>query len=151
MDSKVKKLIKTYLKTGRLMSVATVTGHQPWSFNAYYVSDEKLNIYWISPLHTRHSKDIKKNKKVAGTIPIKFKNITVVGLQFEGDAMLIENTSEIKRAIRLYTDKHERGEDWYKDFLAGKNIHKLYRIAPRLFVLYDRENFPESPSKEWRL
>ena len=142
-------LIRKYLQAGRMMSVATVFGDQPWIFTAYYVSDENLNLYWISTPDTRHSKEIYKHKKVAAAIPIKFTDLTVVGMQIEGDAILVEARDEIKRVIRLYTDKNNRGEKWHEDFIAGKNEHELYRIKPRLFVLYDRETFPEDPRKEW--
>lgn len=151
MDNQTKELVNKYLKEGRLMSVATVSGDQPWNFTAYYASDDHLNIYWISPIDTRHSKEIQANKKVAVSIPIKFDNITVVGLQVEGDAKLIEDTGEIKEAIKIYCDKHQRGEEWYKDFIAGKNIHKAYKITPRLFVLYDRVNSPDHPRQEFKL
>ncbi len=52
--------------------------------------------------------------------------------------------------VKLYSDKFSRGEDWYRDFVAGKNDHKLYRIKPRLFVIIDRVNFPDDSRKEWR-
>ncbi len=147
----LKKLIKDYLKEARMMMVATVNGDQPWNCTLMFVSDENLNLYWISTPDTRHSKEIHKHKKVAAAIPIKFTDLAVVGLQVEGDAKLVEDLGEIKQAIRLYTDKHNRGEDWYEDFIAGKNEHKLYRIKPRLFVLFDRESFPENSRKEFNL
>lgn len=147
----LRRLIKDYLKEGRMMAVATVSGNQPWNCTLMFVSDENLNLYWISAPDTRHSKEIQKNKKATAAIPIKYTGLTVVGLQVEGDAQLVKDSGEIKRAIRLYTDKHERGERWYKDFIAGKNIHKLYRIKPRLFVLFDRENFPKNSRREFNL
>ena len=133
------------------MQLATVSGDQPWSCTLYYVADENLNLYWISTPDTRHSKQIHTNKKVAASIPVKFKDLTVVGVQAEGDAVLVEDTDEIKSAIRIYTDKFDRGEDWYKDFIDGKNEHKLYILKPRLFVLFDRENFPDDSRQELKL
>lgn len=145
----IKKLIHKYLQEGRVISVATFSGDQPWSFNAYFAADENFNLYWISNPDTRHSKEIQNNSKVAATIPIRFADLNVVGLQVEGNAEIVKNEDEINQAVRLYTDKFQRGEDWYKDFIAGKNEHKLYRIKPRLFVLFDRENFPENSRKEY--
>lgn len=147
----LKKLIEKYLKEAKLMQLATVSGDQPWSCSLYYITDENLDLYWISTPDARHSKEIYKNKKVAASIPVKFDDLTVVGLQVEGDSRLVENDNEIKKAIRIYTDKHNRGEDWYKDFIYGKNEHKLYKIKPRLFVLFDKENFPDDSRKELKL
>lgn len=134
-----------------MMMVATVSGDQPWNATLYYVSDENLNLYWISKADTRHSQEIHEHKKVAAAIPIKFSDLVVVGLQLEGDANLVEDQDEIKKASRLYTDKFQRGEDWYKDFLAGKNEHKLYKIKPRVVVLFDRENFPDNSRQEFNI
>lgn len=147
----LRKLIEDYLRIGRMMMVATVAGDQPWNCTLMFVADENLNLYWISKSDTRHSKEIHKHQKVAAAIPIKFADLTVVGLQVEGDAELVENADEIKHAIRLFTDKFNRGEAWYKSFIAGKNEHKLYKIKPRLFVLFDRENFPDNSRQEYKL
>lgn len=147
----LRKIIADYLKEARMMTVATVSSDQPWNATVYYVSDEELNLYWISKAESRHSKEIHKNPKVAAAIPIKFADLTVVGLSAEGEAEVMEDADEIKRIIRSYTDKFNRGEDWYKDFIAGKNIHKLYKIKPRLFVLFDREKFPGNERQELSL
>lgn len=152
MDKDIKKLVGKYLQIGRMMQVATVKNDQPWCCTVYFVPDEKLNLYWISTPDRRHSQEILKNKKIAAAISIKhIPDEDVVGLQVEGDAQLVEDSEEIKKAIRLYADRHNRGEKWYEDFLTGKNQHKLYRIKPRLFVLFDEENFPNDPRKEWKL
>lgn len=131
-----------------MMQVATVKNSQPWICTLYYVSDTDNNLYWISKPDTRHSKEIENHPKVAVAIPVKFESLSVVGLQIEGNAQVVKNTSEIKRIARLYTDKFSRGEDWYKNFIAGKNEHKLYRIKPKLFVLFDPENFPDKERQE---
>lgn len=145
---KVEELVRKYLKEGRMMQVATVSGDQPWNCTLYYASDDNLNIYWISTTETRHSKEIHQNPKVAVTIPVKFDDLTVVGLQLEGDAKLVEDADEIKKGVKLYSDKFNRGDDWLEDFLGGKNEHKLYSIKPRLFVIFDRVNFPNDSRKE---
>lgn len=147
----LRQSIEEYLKKARMMQVASVIGDQPWNCTVYYASDENLNLYWISKADTRHSKEILKNPKVGVAIPVKFDDLTVIGLSIEGDASLVEDIDEIKRVIRFYTDKFNRGEDWHKDFIAGKNIHKLYKIKPRLFVLFDRVNFPDNDRQEYHV
>lgn len=142
-------IIRQYIKEGRMLQIATVNGDQPWSCTVYYASDENLNLYWISKPDTRHSKEIQKHSKVAASIPIKFDDLTVVGLQLEGDARIVED-KEARDKVKLYSDKFNRGEQWYKDFIAGKNPHKLYAIKPRLFVLFDRVNFPQNDRQEWK-
>ncbi len=150
MEKTIEELIREYVKNGRMMQIATANGDQPWSCIVYYASDTDLNLYWISKPDTRHSREIQINSKVAGSIPIKFDDLIVVGVQLEGDAKLVDDNSEIKEKVKLYSDKFNRGNSWCEDFIAGKNEHKLYRIKPRLFVIFDRVNFPEDSRKEWR-
>jgi len=134
------------------MQVATVKGDQPWCCTVYFVFDDDLNLYWISKPETRHSEEIHNHEKVAAAIPIKHTpGKSGVGIQLEGDATLVKDGSEIKRAIALYTKRYKTGKKWHDDFIAGKNKHGLYRIKPRLFVLFDEETFPKDPRKEWKV
>lgn len=146
----LEELIRKYLKEGRILQIATSAGDQPWCCTVYYASDEDLNLYWISKSDTRHSKEIQQNSKVAGAIPIKYDNLIVIGVQFEGRAVMIEDPQVIKDKVKLYADKFSRGEDWYQDFLKGSNVHKLYKIEPKSFVVFDRVNFPDNDRQEWK-
>ena len=150
MKKTIEGLIREYVKTGRMMQIATANGDQPWSCTVYYASDKDLNLYWISQPNTRHSKEIHENPKVAASIPIKFDDLTVVGVQLEGEASLMEDSDEIKEKVKLYSDKFNHGDEWLKDFIASNNPHKLYKIKPTLFVIFDRVNFPDDSRKEWR-
>ena len=147
---KVEKLIHKYLSQADMMQVATADSGQPWICTVYFVADEDANLYWISTPSRRHSQEIAKNSKVAAAIPIKYVGHPVVGLQAEGEADLVADQGQIKKAMRLYTDKFKIGEDFYNDFLAGKNSHKLYRIKPRVIVLFDEENFADNSRQEWK-
>ncbi len=145
----LRKIIEEDLKTARMMQVATVVADQPWNCTVYFAADENLSLYWISKPETRHSMEIKNNSKVAAAIPVKFDNLIVRGLSIEGDAEEVTDQSEIEKGSKLYSDKFSRGQDWYRDFVAGKNPHKLYRIKPRKFALFDRVNFPDNDYQEY--
>ncbi len=150
--NEVEPRIREHLQVGRMMQLATVCGDQPWCCTVYFVADEDLNLYWISSPERRHSQELHQHEKIAAAIPIKYTpGEQVIGIQVEGGGHLVENPTEIKEAIRLYADRYQRGEDWYNDFIAGKNNHKLYRLKPRLFVLFDEVAFPNDPRKEWVL
>lgn len=147
----VADLVKKYLAEAKMMQVATIDGDQPWICTVYFVTDENQNLYWISIPERRHSQEISKHRKVATTIAVTKKlGDPVIGLQLEGDAAEIKDTSVIIKAMRLYTDKFSSGEEFYNDFIAGKNSHKLYCIKPRLIVLFDEKNFPDDSRKEWK-
>ena len=146
----VESLVRKYVKNAEMMQLATVSGDQPWCCTLHFVCDENLNFYWISKPEARHSKEILDNKKIAVAITVRLDDLNIVGIQVEGDAELVENEDEIKAAIQLYTDKFNRGEEWYGDFIAGNNEHKLYCIKPRMFVLFDSVNFPDDERREWK-
>lgn len=144
------ELVKKYLQEMEMMQVATLSGDQPWICTVYFVADDKQNLYWISGPTRRHSEEINKHSKAAAAIPVKFSGHPVVGLQAEGEAKEINDKTKISEIMRLYTDKFKTGEDFYNDFVAGKNSHKLYCLKPNLIVLFDEKNFPDEPRKEWR-
>jgi len=143
----VEELVRRYIREGMMMQVATIKGDQPWVCTVYYVPDEELNLYWISTPERRHSREIAGHPKVAGAIPVKHApDGGVVGLQFEGQAQRITDQDEIQKIMKLYVNRYTMrlptGDGWYRDFIAGKNPYKLYRIKPSLFVLFDEETFP---------
>jgi uncharacterized protein YhbP (UPF0306 family) len=144
----IRKLIKEDLKKARMMQVATVKNDQPWNCTVYFAADDKFNLYWISKPTTRHSQEIESNANVGVAIPVKFDDLTVRGLSLEGVAAEVKDSKEIKQKVKLYSDKFNRGQEWYKDFVAGNNPHKLYRIKPTKFVLFDRVNFPDNDRQE---
>ncbi len=149
--TEIEKIIRKYLKIAHMMQIATIKDGQPWCCTVYFVSDENLNLYWISIPERRHSQEILENEKVAAAIPIKhIPGENVIGIQVEGDAKLVQDLKEIKRIAPIYADRYGRSKKWCDDFIAGKTKHKLYRVTPRLFVLFDEETFPTDPRKEWK-
>lgn len=148
----IKNLVKKYLSRGRMMQVATVSSNQPWCCTVYFVPDQDFNVYWISKPQTRHSLEIKQYSTVAAAIPVKYvPGKPVVGLQIEGDAEEMNDQTAITKPITLYAKRYQTGAKWLEDFLAGKSKHKLYKITPRCFVLFDEETYPNDPRQEWKL
>lgn len=149
---KVQKLIRDYVPQGAMMQVASVAGDQPWICTVYYVSDEECNLYWLSLPSRRHSRELASQPKAAAAIPIKYDGNPVVGLQVEGEAEEVTDAPLIARIMKCYVKKYSTGKDFYDNFVAGKNQHRLYRLRPRLIVLFDEVDFDRSNSRhEWRL
>jgi uncharacterized protein YhbP (UPF0306 family) len=147
----VKQLVKQYLSgESQVMQIATVAGDQPWICTVYYVADNELNVYWLSLPDRRHSQEIAKHSKVAAAIAIK-PDKPVVGLQIEGDAEEITDAATIAAIMKQYVAKYSSGQSFYDNFISGKNQHRLYRLRPRLFVLFDEVNFPKDGRQEWRI
>jgi uncharacterized protein YhbP (UPF0306 family) len=145
----VNKLIKQHLAGGRMMQIATVSGDQPWICTVYYVEDEQLNLYWLSFPSRRHSQEIADHGKVAVAVPIKFDK-PVIGVQAEGLAMAVTDKAVVGKTMKLYSERHNSGHNFYDSFIAGANEHVLYKFTPCKMFLFDEVNFPGGQRQEWQ-
>jgi uncharacterized protein YhbP (UPF0306 family) len=145
----IPELIKKYLQEPKVMQLATVSGEQPWICTVHFAFDEALNFYWISSQESRHSKELAENSKAAVTIPVKFPEHPVVCVAAEGKAQVLEGKS-LKENLIFYERRLPLSDEFKNKLLAGEGNHKLYRIQPILFVLFDEVNFPKDPRREWR-
>lgn len=142
-------LLKKYLQQQYMMQLATVAGTQPWCCTVYYVTDSSYAVYWASLPTRRHSQELKSHNQVAATIPVKFINgEKVIGIQLQGMAEEVPLSPSIKPIAETYATKFHRDAQWVDDFTAGKTAHKLYKLTPSLFVLFDEVNFPGEPRQE---
>jgi len=144
----VEDLIKRYLGQGRAMQIATMRDDQPWVCTVYYIEDENQNLYWLSLPDRRHSREIAKHNKIAVAIPIKVEQ-PVIGLQAEGVAAIVADVAVISKIMERYTERHKVGNDFYNNFLTGKNQHVLYRFIPTNFGLFDEVTFNDGVRREW--
>lgn len=151
-DSKLKSLIKEYLKEAKLMQLATSIDGQPWVCSVWFAADEKFCIYWFSSTTRRHSEEVLKNNKVAGAIVLPHTPSDVArGLQFQGTAEVLSDQKDIDKAISVYKDRIFSIEQ-INEFMSHKNRpHKFYRIKPNQFVLFDVANYPENSRRELNL
>lgn len=131
-----------------MAQLATSANGQPWVCSVYYVVDDELNLYWLSFPNRRHSQEIGKNNKVAITIAVKT-DLPVVGLQAEGAAELVKDSKQIEKITKLYVDRYNAGQNFYNNFLEGKNKHMMYKFTPKKFTLFDEVNFPEDGYQEF--
>lgn len=151
-SSKLKNLIEDYLKKATLMQVATSRNHQPWACSVYFAYDESMNLYWISKADRRHSKEIRNNKKVAGTIVLPHKSGDKVrGLQFQGVSKELSNKTEVKSALKYYSKRFKLSSERVKAIIENTDGHVCYSIKPSLFVLFDEVNYPTDPRQEYKL
>lgn len=146
----LRKLIEEYLKKAKMLQVATATGSQPWACTVYFAFDEKLNLYWISKPTRRHSEEIRKNKKVAGTIVLPHNpGDEVRGIQFQGIGKELTNKTEATEGMIYYAKRYQMKLDRVNKILDGSDGHLCYKIIPTLYVLFDEVNFPDNPRQEY--
>lgn len=122
------------------MQIATVRDGRPWIATVYFVVDETLNLYWLSWPERRHSQEIAAHAQVAAAI-VTHAEQPVVGMQCEGQAHIVTDTSEVQTVMELYTRKYGQGDRFAHHHQAGTNHHEMYRLAPRSMSLFDEARY----------
>ena len=93
------------------ISIATVAGEELWSASVFYVSDQKLNIYFISFDESKHIQGILKDKRVSATINQDVSDwMQIKGLQLQGVAYKVPEQlrKDILNAYRKKFDSINR-------------------------------------------
>lgn len=150
--TELKQQILKFISKRYLLSIATVDEeNNPWVCNVYFSQDEDLNIYFISPNDTNHSKHIKNNSKVAFTVNWYDENSldNRKAIQAIGICKQI-GIKDLKHAIKCMIMKYP---DW-KDFLTFEKVtkdlikSKVYKITPSYIKYWDDELFGEEGVRE---
>ncbi|MCK9639018.1 MAG: pyridoxamine 5'-phosphate oxidase family protein [Prolixibacteraceae bacterium] len=78
--------ITTFLKKHHVLTLATVSGGQPWVANCFYAFvEEQMAFVFTSGYETRHIQEVTKNNKVAGNVVLETSIIgKIQGIQFSG-------------------------------------------------------------------
>jgi hypothetical protein len=78
--------ITTFLKKHHVLTLATVSGDQPWVANCFYAFVEKqMAFVFTSGYETRHIQEVTQNNKVAGNVVLETSIIgKIQGIQFSG-------------------------------------------------------------------
>ncbi len=62
-------IIRKFLETQSIMALATINlDGLPEAAPVFYVSDEQLNLYWLSLPDTRHSANLQRSARAAAVI-----------------------------------------------------------------------------------
>ncbi|MEI7579177.1 MAG: pyridoxamine 5'-phosphate oxidase family protein [bacterium] len=147
MNTDLKKIIKEYLATQKLMSVATY-GEHPWIANVYYIHDAELNLYFLSKKWREHCKDIEINSKVAVAIADSHQPIFLPqkGIQLYGMAQQVNMLKQLEWMFKMWNkliagEKGERLLDAKKFLDAG--VSAIYKITPKQIKYFNTELWPK--------
>ena len=89
------------------ISIATAAKEGSWSASVFYVSDQKLNIYFISFDESKHIQGILKNKRVSATINQDVSDwMQIKGLQLQGVAYKVPEQHR-KNILNAYRQKFD--------------------------------------------
>jgi len=122
------QIVEGFLQTQSILALATVDadGH-PQIAPLFYVSDERLNLYWLSATTSRHSINLVLRPRVAATVyPSVWQANDIIGLQIEGEARPVGDERVREQILTLYLRKFQVPPEF--DSLI--NASTLYRLTP---------------------
>ena len=95
------------LQDHHTVTISTTDEKSVWSATVFYVSDENLNLFFLSSAKSRHIQHIQKNPHVAATIYKDQKDWEKIkGIQMSGMVIELERT-ERKQVIDMYLKKYQ--------------------------------------------
>ena len=144
-----------FIKSQRLMVIASHDEKDLWVANVYFGIDEKGAIYFISPEDTKHSKMILKNPKIAFSIAwfdsTNHKNRKAV--QGLGICCPAENEEEIAIGVKLHNQNFPEFKEritinWIRTNEWGS---KVWVLKPTYMKYWDDEIYGDDESEEFTL
>jgi uncharacterized protein YhbP (UPF0306 family) len=127
-DPDTSQLVRAFLDTQSTLALATVSLEgEPQVAPLFYVSDDQLNLYWLSSPKSRHSANLIVHPKVSAAVyPAVWQSRDIVGLQIEGQAHPIGDERIREQILNLYLRKFQIPPEF--DSLI--NSSTLYILAP---------------------
>lgn len=139
-----RKYLSECMESTDFCCISTVDSKGVWSNPVYFAWDNKFNFYFISQIHSRHMQNIKTNSRVAMAIYKTEQKGDVVGIQLEGNAVILteeDGDEEIKHAYDTYYGRAGHGPDVqsYKDDPTWLYV----KVVPEQMYYFDTRFFAE--------
>jgi uncharacterized protein YhbP (UPF0306 family) len=121
--------VRAFLTAQSTLALATVnTDATPQIAPLFYVSDDDLNLYWLSSPRSRHSINVSQRAHAAATIyPAIWGWQEIKGVQIEGQAEAVSNDELRQRILMRYRDKFRLPSSLDAQIAAST----LYTLMPR--------------------
>ena len=146
MDQKIKKEIVKYLKSQRLMTLATCAD-KPWVATVYFAVDNDLNLYFVSSPKSKHCQDIEKNQKVGVNIADSHTSNSAkkVGVQAQGITTQVKGWERTKVLLKMW----HKAAPGMEEVVNVKNMKdkvissRVYKVTPVYIKFFNQMLFGE--------
>jgi uncharacterized protein len=128
LSEESREAVRQFLTTQSTLALATVKANgDPQIAPLFYVSDDELNLYWLSSANSLHSINLTSHPQVAVTIyPTVWQWIHIRGLQIEGKAQTITDERIREEILRRYLLKFNLPASFDGQIAAST----LYQLKP---------------------
>lgn len=150
MESKDERALLVYLKSQRLMGLATFD-KKPWICTVYFAADKDFNIFFVSSTRSKHCQDIEKNNKVSCVIydshTPNFSQKT--GVQMQGIASQVRGWEKIETILKMW----HKAAPGMEEVVNVKNMKDkvissiVYQIKPTLIKFFNQKLYGEDGYK----
>ncbi len=149
--NKSKSQLFDYLKSQRLMSIATHEGNKIFNTSVYYAMDGQFNLYFISDPTTDHVKNIYKNNTVACSIADSHQNVIdkKIGVQIQGKTYEIKGKDKIIHVLKMWNQANPGYENvinlpnMIKKVIKGK----FFQVKPFSIKFFNEALYPKEESE----
>ena len=119
MDAELRELLVEYLRRHNTLTLATCGPDGPAAAGLFYVSDERLRLYFLSEVTARHVQNLREERRVAAAIHEDYHDWRLIqGVQLRGAARPLDSAAEQAQALRLYTRKYP----FVREFMASPRL-----------------------------
>ncbi|USN87584.1 MAG: pyridoxamine 5'-phosphate oxidase family protein [Candidatus Nomurabacteria bacterium] len=138
--------LKEALDRTEFMAISTIFEGETWTNPVAFAYDEKINLYFISKMASRHSENILKNPKVSVAVykTERFVSGDVLGLQIKGEAKHLTDKEEIKAAAAYYFERGH-GNDEFRNKTAeragAEAPWQFFKVTPIEVWCFDSREF----------
>ncbi|KQN43677.1 YhbP family protein [Rouxiella silvae] len=96
------KIISRYLSKNHVLALCAHADGDIWSATCFYVTDiERMCLYFMTELKTRHGSLMQRNPHVVGTVAKQPKTVALIqGIQYSGSATILEGEEDAAARAR---------------------------------------------------
>jgi uncharacterized protein YhbP (UPF0306 family) len=144
-----------WLKTQRLIVIASQDGGELWITNVYFGVDDEFKLYFISPESTKHSQQILNNPNIAFSVtwydPANHKNRKAV--QGQGVCRIATNDAEIAMGVQLHNQNFPEFTSRITVDWVNTNEYKshVWVIEPSYIKHWNDEVYGDDESEEFNM
>lgn len=146
----VVQLAHDYLRESKLLQLGTFSAAGDDAFaHVWFATDRNLSLYFVSNKGRKHSEQIRAESRVVfGVVGIPLEGLgqVVRGITGRGSAVEVSAT-ELKLAYDVYVGRWPKAEQLFplSAMQSGESPMRVYKLVPSQLILFDEENFPQSP------